>query len=138
MTFPRTILLNTPDNVQWLRTTHLKNNQPPPFAGFVLSGNEDCPLKLELYKNAKPDYNEKPVMVYTLGEGKAYTPDRPEGEPPKGFGPGKATAPVTFSVPIGAELTFPSPGADWGTVVAAAPVPKPLTLAERLKAKGLR
>lgn len=49
-------MIDTPEDVQWLRETHLKNYHGPAvnFASAVLEGNEDCPQAIELYVCALP------------------------------------------------------------------------------------
>ena len=60
----RQIFLNSPEDCDWLRTTHLKHTTPPAFLSFGLDGNEDAPVNVRLYANRKPEYNEKPIAVY--------------------------------------------------------------------------
>lgn len=147
--FNRTILLNTALDCAWLREGALRHNNPPPFKACVLHGNEDCPIKLELYANEKPEYNEKEVMVYSITEGLGYAPDRPEQVKTVTL-THPLIEPVTFTVPDGGVL----PAASHYEVIVRAdvreayiPLPeervpvtpiKPPTLAERLKAKGLK
>ena len=51
--------LNTPEDCQWLRETHLANknlNNANPildFKSFCLFGNEDCPREIIVYKNVE-------------------------------------------------------------------------------------
>ncbi len=52
------IFLNAPDDVQWLKETHLQGIAHPDFASFILYGNEDCPEKVYLYANAEPNYSD--------------------------------------------------------------------------------
>ena len=63
-TFPRTILLNTVEECDWLRATHLKAQTPPPFMSFMLEGNEDAPLRVALFRDTKPAYNAKAIAIY--------------------------------------------------------------------------
>jgi len=68
MKFHRTIFLNHPDDISWLNETHLRDFPPLEFEAFVLSGNEDCPDRLDLYKSAHPEYNTRPVLVLVRDE----------------------------------------------------------------------
>lgn len=43
--------LETPEDLEWLRDTHLKTcKRLPPFAVAVLDGNEDWPRRITLYE----------------------------------------------------------------------------------------
>lgn len=51
--------LNKPDDVQWMKDTALKSVCGlPPFASFVLIGNEDGPEELHLYTSQDPLYSD--------------------------------------------------------------------------------
>jgi len=56
--------LNTPDDCNWLRETHLSDQEPPTFRSFVMVGNEDCPDKVQLYAESDPLNRDTPVAVY--------------------------------------------------------------------------
>ena len=51
-------LLNTPEDCDWLRDTHLRhlpaNSERLEFAAAVIRGNEDCPQEIELYVSSEP------------------------------------------------------------------------------------
>lgn len=47
--------LNTLEDCDWLRTTHL-NHTLHEFRSFILHGNEDDPAGLDLYTNRDPSY----------------------------------------------------------------------------------
>lgn len=64
MPFYREIFMNEPEDVRWVRSTHLRGKRLPPFASFTLAGNEDSPARLDLYTSRKPEYNERPVVVF--------------------------------------------------------------------------
>jgi hypothetical protein len=71
------IYLNSPEDCQWLRETHLKdsnlNNGPvPEFKSFCLFGNEDCPTAILIYKNEHPTIDHKPIRFDLCGNG-AYS-----------------------------------------------------------------
>lgn len=64
---------NTPDDCTWLLDTHLSaqyvEDAVPPFASYILYGNEDCPDRLELFADADPLYTDRPIAVFI------YNPD---------------------------------------------------------------
>ena len=62
--FLRTVLLNTGEDCDWLRSTHLKAQTPPPFGSFLLEGNDDAPARVGLFRDTKPAYNSKPIAMY--------------------------------------------------------------------------
>ena len=68
MSFLRQIFLNEPSDCDWLRSTALKASECPPFLSFVLSGNEDSPAMVELYRNQGPAYNEQPIATYAMND----------------------------------------------------------------------
>ena len=53
----------------WLRETALRGYDVPEFQSFVLNGNEDCPLRVALYRDADPEYDDEPVMRLALVTG---------------------------------------------------------------------
>lgn len=67
----KTVFLNSSEDVTWLRQTHLApkscaDSPLPVFASFFLHGNEDCPAKLELYRESEPTINARRASVYVL------------------------------------------------------------------------
>jgi hypothetical protein len=64
MRFHREQFMNDPAEVDWLRTTHLRGKALPEFASFTLAGNEDSPVRLDLYASVQPAYNVPPMAVY--------------------------------------------------------------------------
>lgn len=61
--------LNAPDDVQWLKETHLKGVQGvPEFASFVIVGNEDSPDELRLYASNDPHYRDTFTRVSFSGD----------------------------------------------------------------------
>ena len=53
--------LETPNDLQWLRDTHLKNAiDLPIFTIAIIRGNEDCPESIELY--VTNDYRCPPII----------------------------------------------------------------------------
>ena len=59
----QTTWYDLPDDLKWIRETHLKGLELPPFTAFTLTGNEDCPSAVALY--ADSSYYSKPVAVYS-------------------------------------------------------------------------
>lgn len=67
-------LINSPEDVRWLRETHLAapnlhNLKPadlPTFESALLTGNEDCPDAIALYADREPLFHDSPVMVLEL------------------------------------------------------------------------
>jgi hypothetical protein len=59
----RQIFLNAPEHVQWLKDTHLAGRVYPEFASFVLNGNEDAPVSVELYSSVNPNVTDTPILV---------------------------------------------------------------------------
>jgi len=57
---------NNEEDVEWLSTTHLKGLETIPFKSFVLTGNEDCPTIIELYKDQDPLFSAKPDELWVL------------------------------------------------------------------------
>ena len=57
--------MNTREDCEWLRSTHLRAIAAPDFESFKLTGNEDSPSAVELYAARKPEYNDQPVATYT-------------------------------------------------------------------------
>lgn len=64
--FLRYVLMMEPSECDWLRSTHLKGIQTPPFESFLLEGNEDAPNRLALFRAQKPAYNDKAIMSFKL------------------------------------------------------------------------
>lgn len=69
MRFHREQFLTGAEDCAWVRATALKGIDTVPFASLTLAGNEDCPVRLDLYTSALPPYNEHPVAVYALEDG---------------------------------------------------------------------
>ena len=74
-------LLNTPDDLQWLWDTHLKNFKATTRADFnvkaaTIHGNEDCPDQIKLYTKADPMTHTKPVATFELQADLSYQETR--------------------------------------------------------------
>ena len=65
---PRQIFLNTSDDIDWLKSVHLKGIDLPvqyqEFKSAVLYGNEDCPESVDLYVSADPLITDLCHTVY--------------------------------------------------------------------------
>lgn len=57
----RQTFMNKKEDLDWLKSTHLKGKKHPAFKSFVLHGNEDSPSKVELHEHKMPHYQAKPV-----------------------------------------------------------------------------
>ena len=70
----KTELLDSKDDLRWLRETHLAPyaDRIPAFNAAVIDGNEDCPNKITLYAQPEPLTTDKPVAVLTLIDGGEY------------------------------------------------------------------
>ena len=54
----KTTFMNSPEDILWLNSTHLKGRNPPLFRSFILYGNEDSPERLELFSRTDPDHDD--------------------------------------------------------------------------------
>lgn len=62
--------LNTPDDCQWLRETHLRAlPQVHRFASFVMAGNEDAPGSVDLYVSADPEVTDTCARILFGADG---------------------------------------------------------------------
>lgn len=59
------ILLDTADDIRWLKDTHLKGIKVPTFKSAVLHGNEDAPERIDLYNKRDPLHTDRPILVVT-------------------------------------------------------------------------
>lgn len=68
--------LETPEDVQWLRETHLKGVvSPSDFAAFksaIMQGNEDAPHAVNLYADAEPRFDSDYLRVTFGHEAPVY------------------------------------------------------------------
>jgi hypothetical protein len=60
-------LLNTPEDMAWLREVHLPH-LPAIFLSAIIEGNEDSPERIDCYLIADPSLNDKPVTYWLTGE----------------------------------------------------------------------
>lgn len=62
------------EDMDWLWSTHLKAHSPDRllFASAMIHGNEDCPIRIELFKASMPKHNTKPGRVYLLQDDMSY------------------------------------------------------------------
>lgn len=57
---------NDNEDCAWLLDTALRGYEVPIFRSFVLHGNEDCPLTIELYDSVDPTIDDQPVARFDL------------------------------------------------------------------------
>lgn len=73
---PHTAFLNTADDIQWLKDTHLRGViLPSKYAGFqsaILQGNEDAPYAVNLYVSADPVFTDDYYRVRFVNDGTIY------------------------------------------------------------------
>lgn len=62
------IFLNSLEDIGWLLQTHLKGCNIM-FNSFILTGNEDCPDKVELFRQINPKASNKPKAIFISEEG---------------------------------------------------------------------
>lgn len=56
--------LNSADDVQWLKDTHLKNwGEKDKVGSFILEGNEDYPTRLTIYTQQNPVVSDEPLAI---------------------------------------------------------------------------
>ena len=139
MRFLPTKLKNEPQECAQLRHG-LFLLDPPPFKAFVQSGTDDAPVRFDLYVNQRPEYNERPVAVYEKREGVFVRADMPPSlnerqEISRLHRVGQVKPPV-IEVSL-KEIQDRIADEVIDEVIAATP-PKPLTLVERLKLKGVK
>jgi hypothetical protein len=53
------------DSIKWALETHMKEHDTGEFNYAVLHGNEDAPLKIQLWRNPEPKWDEKPDREWT-------------------------------------------------------------------------
>lgn len=56
-------LLNDIESIAWLQTTHLKKFKHT-FNSFIIYGNEDCPIRVDIFKRTNPTIHSKPFKTY--------------------------------------------------------------------------
>jgi hypothetical protein len=61
-------LLNEPDDLKWLKETHLKGFKVPEFKSFVIHGQESGPDRIDLFSATDPNYLDSPVATYVSVE----------------------------------------------------------------------
>lgn len=66
------VLLDTKEDMDWLKETHLANVADEPNVkrakSAVLEGNEDWPDKIMIFDHKSPRYDEEPSAVFVLDE----------------------------------------------------------------------
>lgn len=61
---------NNADDLEWLFDTHLKGFKKfkSITKSFLLSGNEDCPNRVELFDKKTPLLSNRPILVFIIDE----------------------------------------------------------------------
>ena len=60
-------MLDTPDDMRWLRDGHLPKLSKK-YKAAVITGNEDCPTRIEAYRRVKPRVSDKPLVFVPVGD----------------------------------------------------------------------
>ncbi len=68
MRFLHERFFNEPAECDSLRATQLSGIVHPPFASFNVYGDLEKPARLDLYAQAKPEYNDRPVATFLRDE----------------------------------------------------------------------
>lgn len=50
--------LNSPEDILWLKSTHLKGRDVPPFRSALVFGDESNPERIELFSRTDPDWDD--------------------------------------------------------------------------------
>jgi hypothetical protein len=74
VTLPDGIFINTFEDMDWLWDTHLKNFKTLRlyYKSAILTGNEDCPTRIDLFKRVDPHYMELPLVFLLNAEDLSY------------------------------------------------------------------
>ncbi|KKM66063.1 hypothetical protein LCGC14_1484980 [marine sediment metagenome] len=60
------VFLTDPEDLEWLKSTHLRDMDAPPFGSAMLYGfNEDSPARIKLYADNDPNYDDEPIWEWT-------------------------------------------------------------------------
>lgn len=57
---------SSPEDCEWLRSTHLGGRKDLMFGSFILIGNEDCPTAVHLYPDPWPLISDEPHVIKFL------------------------------------------------------------------------
>ncbi|HSW91035.1 MAG TPA: hypothetical protein VLG09_00105 [Candidatus Saccharimonadales bacterium] len=55
--------INSADDMEWLRETHLTNLHVESFNSAIIYGNEDSPVKVDLYLDQNPNVTDLPLTI---------------------------------------------------------------------------
>lgn len=58
--------VNTPEDRRWLLDTALRGYEVPAFGSAIFTGNDDCPLTIDLYDATDPTVDDLPIARYEL------------------------------------------------------------------------
>ncbi len=68
------VFLQTEEDMEWLRDVHLPN-LPDKYQSAVLTGNEDCPSRVECYERADPLYTDR-ALVFVCDDERRLVPEQ--------------------------------------------------------------
>lgn len=72
----RNDFLETAEDIEWLKTTHLKGVALPSkwegFASAIVMGNEDSPEAVKLFLSATPLFDDNYLFVKFIDDGTTY------------------------------------------------------------------
>ncbi len=60
------VLINSADDMDWLRSVHL-HRLPPKYKAALIRGNEDCPDEIRVYARRDPKITDKPLTYVRYG-----------------------------------------------------------------------
>ena len=56
------VLINTQDDMQWLKDVHIPNLNLRKFKSAMVHGNEDAPDLIEVFEKRDPNVSDTPVQ----------------------------------------------------------------------------
>jgi hypothetical protein len=68
---PNCTLLNTPEDLAWLKDVHCKQDFPPRALSALLEGNEDAPIRAQFFELAMPSLNADPIATIVFDEARS-------------------------------------------------------------------
>lgn len=72
----RNAFIETADDIEWLKTTHLKGVPLPTkwesFASAIMQGNEDSPYAVKLYLSETPNFDDNYLFVKFVNDRMTY------------------------------------------------------------------
>jgi hypothetical protein len=68
---PKMVLINTRDDMKWLREVHLPRLSAK-YKSAVIHGNEDYPAQIDVYKTRNPSVLDELVIFVPNEDGSAF------------------------------------------------------------------